>query len=35
VLLANVDADAAPEIRIVLRDGLVLAEAYSADDVIL
>jgi hypothetical protein len=35
VLFANVDADAAPEIRIVLRDGLVLAAAYSADDVFL
>jgi hypothetical protein len=33
--LANTDADADAEVRIVIRDGLVDASAYTADDVIL
>ena len=35
VVLGNTDADAAAEIRIVIRDGAVLATAYSAEDIIL
>lgn len=35
IVLANVDGDAAPEIRIFLRDGATLAAAYSAEDFIL
>jgi hypothetical protein len=32
-VLANVDADAAPEIRIVIRDGATPAQAYTAEDI--
>lgn len=35
IILANLDGDAAPEIRIFLRDGATLAAAYSAEDFIL
>jgi Ca2+-binding RTX toxin-like protein len=32
-VLANIDADAEPEIRIVIRDGATAAQAYAAEDI--